>query len=212
MRAPNTSKGKTRTEHESEMRTALLDATESLFAEHGFAGFNNRAIANRAGTTTQPIYTFFGDQDSLIQAMFDRAISGFTEILTMSATAESTAGGRPTVWMASALLYRSYCLQYPGRFRLMREAGTAEGPDTAALQNQLLDRLTELSQPASLEPTPFLQDRLRLAVSALNGAIIAEQEGLLPADLAEQLFCELVERLSIPYDDIRRSLSSGAAD
>ena len=114
--------------------------------------------------------------------------------------------------MASALLYRSYCLPYPGRFRLMREAGAAEGPDTTALQNQLLDRLTELSQPASLGPTPFLRDRLSLAISALNGAIVAEQEGLIAPDRAEQLFRELVERLSVPYDDVRRSLSSGAAD
>ena len=205
---PNTSKGKTRTQHESDMRTALLDATELLFAEQGSAGFNNRAIATRAGTTTQPIYTFFGDQDTLVEAMFDRAIAGFSEILKTSASAETTAAGRATLWMTCALLYRSYCLQYPGRFRLIREAGTADGPDTASLRSELLDRLTDLSEPETSEPTEFLRDRLSLAISALNGAIVAEQEGLLPPDRAEQLFRELVERLSVPYDDVCRFLDN----
>lgn len=203
---PRTSKGKTREQHERVTRAALLDATESLFAEFGHDGLTNRAIAERAGTTTQPIYTFFGGHDALVQAMYDRAINGFADILTASIhPGLAGAASQVSLWKNAALLYRSYCKNYPGRFRLVVEAPKDGAPDTTELQERLLDELTTLSHDGS-GSSDKLRARLRVSISAINGFIAAEQQEIIDLDLAEELFLELVFRLSVDYDIVERGV------
>ena len=208
MRAPHTSKGKTREQHERDTRTALLDAVESLFGEFGSEGITNRAIAERAGTTTQPIYTFFKGQEALVQEMYDRAISGFFNIMTssISGSVDSEAGAQ-AMWRKAALLYRSYCLYYPARFRLIREKRNIWGHDTGVLHEELLDLLASMSDWKS-EPSDLMRERLRVSVSAINGFILAEQQGSIPAAYADELYSELVDRMSASYRVIRAGLAS----
>jgi len=56
----------------SETRTALLDATERLMLEEGYAAVSSRRIAQRAGLKPQLVHYYFRTMDELILAAFRR--------------------------------------------------------------------------------------------------------------------------------------------
>jgi AcrR family transcriptional regulator len=56
----------------SETRAALLDATERLMLEEGYAAVSSRRIAQRAGLKPQLVHYYFRTMDDLILAAFRR--------------------------------------------------------------------------------------------------------------------------------------------
>ena len=54
-------------------RTAILDAAESEFAEHGFAGARSDAIAKASGYNSALIFHYFGDKLALYTEVVRRA-------------------------------------------------------------------------------------------------------------------------------------------
>jgi AcrR family transcriptional regulator len=54
-------------------REQLLDATNAVLAETGFGNLTVEAIAQAAGVTRPVIYDTFGDLDSLLLALIERA-------------------------------------------------------------------------------------------------------------------------------------------
>ena len=57
---------------DSETRTALLDATEQLMLEEGYAAVSSRRIAGRAGLKPQLVHYYFRTMDDLFLAAFRR--------------------------------------------------------------------------------------------------------------------------------------------
>ncbi|CAO5191952.1 TetR family transcriptional regulator [Frankia sp. AiPs1] len=57
---------------DSATRTALLDATEALMLEDGYAAVTTRRIAARAGVNNGLVYYYFGSVDSLFIELFRR--------------------------------------------------------------------------------------------------------------------------------------------
>ena len=57
---------------ESETRTALLDAAESLMVEDGYAAVTTRSVASRAGVNSGLVYYYFGTMDDLFLQLFKR--------------------------------------------------------------------------------------------------------------------------------------------
>lgn len=55
-------------------RTALLDAAERLFSEHGLDGVSMRDIAQAAGVTLALVNYHFGAKEKLYRAVFERRI------------------------------------------------------------------------------------------------------------------------------------------
>jgi AcrR family transcriptional regulator len=53
-------------------RTALLDATEQLMLEEGYAAVSSRRVASRAGLDAGLVYYYFGGMDDLFIALFRR--------------------------------------------------------------------------------------------------------------------------------------------
>lgn len=209
------SKGKSRKEHSEQTKAKLLDAAEQIYAELGPHNLTVRNIAHRAGTTVQPIYSFFGGLDALTNEMFARAIREVELILDANAELSSAVDDsrgrqhRAALWSGGARGYRQYCRQYPGRFRILQTAGQdIDAPEAAELQMRVIDRLTELSLPATEEPSGLLNSRLRVALSCIHGFIQAESTGFLPEEDADRLFDELIGRLSVPADDLAALLST----
>ena len=62
--------------------TALLDAAEQVFYEHGVAQTTLNDIAIAAGMTRGAIYWHFKDKTALLQALFDRAMLPMEALLT----------------------------------------------------------------------------------------------------------------------------------
>lgn len=56
----------------SRTRTALLDATEQIMMEEGYAAVSSRRVANRAGANPGLVYYYFGTMDELFIALFQR--------------------------------------------------------------------------------------------------------------------------------------------
>ncbi len=63
-------------------KTKILDAAEQLFAERGFAETSLRTITARAKVNLASVNYHFGSKKSLIQDVFDRFLSAYTENLT----------------------------------------------------------------------------------------------------------------------------------
>ena len=62
----------------------ILDAAESLFAEHGFAETSLRSITGKAQVNLAAVNYHFGSKKALIQAVFARYLDPFVENLERS--------------------------------------------------------------------------------------------------------------------------------
>ena len=62
----------------------ILDAAESLFAEHGFAETSLRSITSKANVNLAAVNYHFGSKKALIQAVFARYLDPFIENLAHS--------------------------------------------------------------------------------------------------------------------------------
>jgi AcrR family transcriptional regulator len=60
-------------------RDAILDATESLMREEGYAAVSSRRVAERAGLKSQLVHYHFGTMDDLFLALFQRAGAQYFE-------------------------------------------------------------------------------------------------------------------------------------
>src|SRR4030095_2343978 len=58
----------------ADTREALLDAAESLFAEHGVQAASLRAITQQAGANLAAVNYHFGSKEGLVRAVFSRRI------------------------------------------------------------------------------------------------------------------------------------------
>jgi hypothetical protein len=57
-------------------RRRIVEAAATCFAEKGFDATSVRAIAERAATSPETIYTHFGSKIGVLQAWIDRAVTG----------------------------------------------------------------------------------------------------------------------------------------
>ena len=58
-----------------ELKAAILDAAEGLFAQHGFAATPVRQIAEKAGANPAMIHYYFGTKESLLAAVLENALA-----------------------------------------------------------------------------------------------------------------------------------------
>src|ERR1700724_4139520 len=71
-----------------DVRLALLDAAGALLLAEGADGMTTRRMAERAGTTTQAIYTEFGGKEGIARAMYRE---GFARLEARMRSVEKTA-------------------------------------------------------------------------------------------------------------------------
>lgn len=69
--------GRRRGEESGSTRTAILNATETIMLEEGYAAVSSRRVAAVAGLKSQLVYYHFGTMDSLFLAVFERAEEQF---------------------------------------------------------------------------------------------------------------------------------------
>jgi TetR/AcrR family transcriptional regulator len=71
--------GRARDAHRT--RTAILDAAEAVFAQHGFDGARVEAIANASGYNNSLLFRYFGDKLGLYIEVLKRADKEMSELL-----------------------------------------------------------------------------------------------------------------------------------
>lgn len=99
----------------AEQRRELLEAAESLLAEKGPDALSLRPIAERAGVSTQMIYTLFGGKPELLRALHRYGYAKLADYLedipeTDAPREELAALGRA---------YRRFALDHPALYRVM---------------------------------------------------------------------------------------------
>jgi AcrR family transcriptional regulator len=190
------------------MRTSLLNAAEMLYAREGSAALTNRRITTEAATTTQSIYTYFGSRESLVAAMYTRAIEGVEEIIadaTAIAEERRTTDTVIDAFKDVARAYRQYCLQHPGRFRIIRVADDDPGApaEATALRQRIVDALVAFGRSSGEWSEEYYESRSRLTVAAVHGFILAEIESFITeSDDPDRLYDELVHRCLVRFEEI----------
>lgn len=76
-------------EERSAARDAILDATEALMVEEGYAAVTSRRIAERAGLKSQLVHYYFGTMDDLFVAVYERVERDFLRRHLQAATSSN---------------------------------------------------------------------------------------------------------------------------
>lgn len=80
----------------AETQERILDAAESLFAEHGFAATGLRMVTGQAGVNLAAVNYHFGGKEGLLREVFQRRLGWLnTERLDRLDRLEAEAGGAP---------------------------------------------------------------------------------------------------------------------
>ena len=78
-------------------KTRILDAAESLFAEHGFSDTSLRLITTRASVNLASVNYHFGSKKELIQAVIARHLELFMPLLNEKLTALCAQTDKPSL-------------------------------------------------------------------------------------------------------------------
>ena len=120
-------------------RTEMLDAAIGLIEERGKDALTARALADRLGVSTQPIYREFGDMDGLRAATAERGFSIVAECMRGDA-------------LDSAVNYVKFALEHRGLFDFLFRGRSCryDGPDDLAhklVGTDIIDRLAQITGP-----------------------------------------------------------------
>lgn len=97
MTTPAPNRGRRRKGEGPDLRRAILDAAELLFAGHGFYGVTTRQVAAEAGVDTALIHYYFGSKRDLFDAVFARRAEILNTVRQEALAAyEKAAGGQMT--------------------------------------------------------------------------------------------------------------------
>ena len=158
--------------HHGSLRTALIDAAESLLAERGVEGFSLREVARRSGVSPAAPAHHFGDAAGLLAAVATTAFDNLTKALE----AGNARGGRDPLarLREQGIGYVAFALQHPGRFGLMFRGGLNQDQ---ALQHSAQAAFQALEQairdlygvPASRALSPSQRNALLEVWSLVHG-------------------------------------------
>ncbi len=162
----------------SDKRERILDAAESVFAEHGFFAARVSAIAKEAGVADGTIYLYFRNKDDLLISLFERRME---QVNLLLATA---IAGRPPEQQL-----RAFIETYLTMIR-----------DQPAAAEVLTIELRQSSKFMKEYENPRFGDFLRL----LGGIIAAGQErgeldDAIPAPAAARMIFGILDELATAW-------------
>lgn len=114
-------------------RNNILDATQRLFLERGYAKTTVEAIAHEAGVSKQTVYAVFRSKRGIVAGLMDRAV--LTERLFELCDRTLDASSAQEAFRLSAeLIYQVHDSKSPV-FELLRGAGALD-PELAHIENE----------------------------------------------------------------------------
>lgn len=72
----------------SDTRSLILDATEQIMIEEGYAGVSSRKVAVKAGLKSNPLHYYFQSMDELFIATFQRLEEGYDARFVQAAASD----------------------------------------------------------------------------------------------------------------------------
>src|SRR5215475_5170469 len=117
-----------REEEKLRRRGELLDATESLYAKHGWESVTMDQVARTARLSRALVYVYFSDKDDLLFAVGERAMKLLYQ--RFAAALETPGSGRDKV-EAIGRAYMGYALEFPHYFDFCSRFQSHEVSSTA---------------------------------------------------------------------------------
>jgi AcrR family transcriptional regulator len=154
-------------------REQLLDVTNELVAERGFAAVSIQAVARRAGISRPIVYEHFGDLSGLLEALVGREMARALEQISETELGDLSDGDPTELMLESLQTYLGAVEQHPSTWRLvlMPPEGAPEllrrsiARGRRAVLNKLALALRPLSSPGSDAPDPELTARILSAIA-----------------------------------------------
>jgi AcrR family transcriptional regulator len=96
-------------------RQAIVDAAWELVHEEGLAALSIRDLAKRAGITTPTVYAYFESKQAIYDAMFGRAATEFSELMTGPFDDDDPA----RLLLSSVRRFVEFCMTDVARYQLL---------------------------------------------------------------------------------------------
>ena len=106
----------TPTRRDTDLRTAVLDATRQLLVREGYRDLSMRDVANMVGCSVSSIYLYFASKDELVHTLMDEGFERWHETMTAIAGRDAP----PTARLEAACrAYVEFGLANPEFYEIM---------------------------------------------------------------------------------------------
>jgi AcrR family transcriptional regulator len=129
-----------RQEQARRSRLAVLETARQLFLDHGYAATTMPAIAAAAGVSVQSVYKAFGNKAALLKSVFDVAIAGDDQPVSMPQRAALGRIRDEPDPRRKLRLYGEFVAEVSPRhvpIQLLARAAAATDPEAAGVWEQL---------------------------------------------------------------------------
>lgn len=174
---------------------AILEATERMAAEHGEAGLNTNAIAERAGVSIGTLYQYFPSKEAIVGDLVRRERARVLQQLDSLLARTGTPGWEPEqVLRAFVRLYlQSFAHPDPARRTLARLAWRSDHQEATVhslrqAAEHIALHLQRLRHPALRPPPPTQAFVLtRALMGTVRAAVLEDSPALAGADFEDEL-------------------------
>lgn len=166
------STAKSKSGEATKTRTAILDATESIMREEGYAGVSSRKVAQAAGLKSQLVYYHFGTMDDLFLALYEREEERY---LTVLAKALASSNPLRALWrlnvenVGSTLVIEFFALA--NHRKVIRKELARSSKRYYSLQREILANFLKSRGVSEEEMPPGL---LTFLLGAISRALVTE--------------------------------------
>ncbi len=133
------------------VRTAILDAADSIIETEGFEKISIRKVAAMIGYSPGNIYQYFSDKDALINHTIMR---GYMSLMQSVKKGESVESDIPSLIASRFLSYAEAVMKNP----IYYKAVMLSGKETILEHTRILDREAILERPAFKELIESIQE------------------------------------------------------
>jgi len=133
------------------VRTAILDAADSIIETEGFEKISIRKVAGMIGYSPGNIYQYFSDKDALINHTIMR---GYMRLMQSVKKGESDEDNIPSLITSRFLSYAEAVFENP----IYYKAVMFSGKETILEHTRILDRKAILDRPAFKELIESIQE------------------------------------------------------
>jgi AcrR family transcriptional regulator len=169
--------------------TAILEATEAVAAEEGFASASLQAIAERAGIAVGTIYNYFQDKNELIDALTTRRREELCEAIDLAAKehAREPFGAQLEAFVRAVFTHfdgrRAYLRialeSAPLRSHIVKGADGSKHPAMQQLQERA-ERIVRIGVREKKLRDESVDLLATVLVAIVRGVLIVRSQGELP--------------------------------
>jgi AcrR family transcriptional regulator len=174
-------------------KQAILDATEAIMREEGYAAVSSRRVAERAGYKSKLVHNHFRSMDELFLALFRRSEEAF---LVSQARALASSHPLREIWNQWLTADTQLVVEFIALARhrqAIRDEIARSNDRVRAVQTAVIEQAVEC---AGLDPARYPPDVLAFIMAAISRTLVTEEcLGASAAHASVRAFVDLHLRL-----------------